>query len=360
MSRIFLIEPFFGGSHRAFAEGFRRHSRHEVILVTLPGRNWKWRMRGGAAEIARALPEKPGADLIFASSMLNLAELKGLAPPAFRAIPALLYFHENQLTYPLPPFEKRDLHFALTQVTSILAADHILFNSAYHRQEFIDALPVLFTSLPDHRPKGVLSRLADHSSILPPGIEPFRVAGKRGKAPPLLLWNHRWEHDKGSDILLAAVKRLRAEHVPFRLAVTGAARADRADLFEELPAAAGESLVHSGFIERREAYGELLGSCDVILSTARHEFFGISVLEAVLAGAFPVLPRNLSYPELIDAHRFAECYYTDFEEMIALLASLLAGRVPDTKALRGEAERYIWSKWIGGYDDLIDALIARR
>ena len=36
MMRILVLEPFFGGSHRQFWEGFRKHSRHEVHLALRP------------------------------------------------------------------------------------------------------------------------------------------------------------------------------------------------------------------------------------------------------------------------------------------------------------------------------------
>ena len=38
-----------------------------------------------------------------------------------------------------------------------------------------------------------------------------------------------------------------------------------------------------------------------MLSTARHEFFGVAVVEALLAGCLPWLPDRLSYPELLPA-----------------------------------------------------------
>jgi hypothetical protein len=40
--RILLIEPYFGGSHKAWAQGYVTHSRHDVTLLTLPARFWKW------------------------------------------------------------------------------------------------------------------------------------------------------------------------------------------------------------------------------------------------------------------------------------------------------------------------------
>jgi hypothetical protein len=70
---IWLVEPYYTGSHRAWADGYQAHSRHDVRLLTLPGRFWKWRMWGGAVTLARqaaALAEPP--DLILAADMLNV------------------------------------------------------------------------------------------------------------------------------------------------------------------------------------------------------------------------------------------------------------------------------------------------
>lgn len=53
--RILLVEPYHTGFHRAWAEGFARHSSHDVRLLTHPGRSWKWRMRGSALTLARSL-----------------------------------------------------------------------------------------------------------------------------------------------------------------------------------------------------------------------------------------------------------------------------------------------------------------
>ncbi|HHE70832.1 MAG TPA: DUF3524 domain-containing protein, partial [Chloroflexi bacterium] len=52
MLRVLVLVPYYGGSHRAWAEGYVRASRHEVSLVTLPARFWKWRMQGGAVTLA--------------------------------------------------------------------------------------------------------------------------------------------------------------------------------------------------------------------------------------------------------------------------------------------------------------------
>ena len=57
-------------------------------------------------------------------------------------------------------------------------------------------------------------------------------------------------------------------------------------------------------------------SADVVVSTAHHEFFGISVTEAIYAGAFPVLPNRLVYPERVPEHLHARCLYDDDQDLV--------------------------------------------
>ncbi|MGD8515950.1 MAG: DUF3524 domain-containing protein, partial [Anaerolineae bacterium] len=69
--KVLLIEPYYTGSHQAWADGYQAHGRHQIELLTLPGRFWKWRMQGGALTLARqALELDSQPDLILASDML--------------------------------------------------------------------------------------------------------------------------------------------------------------------------------------------------------------------------------------------------------------------------------------------------
>ena len=144
--KILFLEPFFGGSHRDFALGLQAHSAHHIDLVTLPPRFWKWRMRGAALHLLPKLPDLKDYDLLVATNLLSLADLRALiqAPTP----PMLLYFHENQLTYPLAPGEAPDVHFGFTDITSALAADHVWFNSHSHREAFLKALPEFLRQMP--------------------------------------------------------------------------------------------------------------------------------------------------------------------------------------------------------------------
>lgn len=93
--RFLFLEPFFGGSHRAFAEGLVEHSRHRIDLVTLPSRFWKWRMRGAALYFYHTIKNLSQYDGLITTNLMSLSDFislcRGYCPPA------LVYFHENQL-----------------------------------------------------------------------------------------------------------------------------------------------------------------------------------------------------------------------------------------------------------------------
>ena len=76
--------------------------------------------------------------------------------------------------------------------------------------------------------------------------------------------------------------------------------------FEEAAIRLEKEMIHFGYVESLEEYAKLLHQGDLIISTAKHEFFGISVLEGIRAGCYPLLPADLSYPELYDKHYLYE------------------------------------------------------
>jgi glycosyltransferase involved in cell wall biosynthesis len=368
------MSPYHTGSHAAWADGCARHSRHDVTLLTMAGRFWKWRMQGGAIELA-ALARKRltvGApDVIVATDMLNLpAWLALLRRDLPAAVPVALYMHENQLTYPWRPGEGRDLTYAMINWQSQLCADRILFNSAYHRAAWFAELPNLLKHFPDYNHVELVAKVAQRSQVLPLGIEagvlanPDLYAGDRdagqeddGPRAPLILWNQRWEHDKRPDRFFAALYRLQDEAVPFRLAVAGENFRNVPEEFAEARTRLQAHITQWGYVESRAAYVDLLRRAALVISTADHEFFGISVLEAIAAGAFPLLPRRLSYPELIAADFHQECLYDDEEDLVMRMRRHLLQPQPAPLALRRHvADNFDWCFVAPRYDRLLDDL----
>ncbi|MEM9990680.1 MAG: DUF3524 domain-containing protein [Bacteroidota bacterium] len=196
--KIVLIEPFYTASHRQWADGLKKYSRHQITLLTLPGRYWKWRMHGGAVTLAKAFLELPDLpDLIVVSDMLDVTVFKALTQTK---VPIVLYFHENQLTYPWSPKDLdvqqgRDNHYSFINYTSALVADRVFFNSVYHRDSFLHALPKFLQQFPDYPLLDSLPKIIAKSQVLYLGLELQRfddyVLSDGANIAPIIVWNHR-------------------------------------------------------------------------------------------------------------------------------------------------------------------------
>ncbi|HFQ80376.1 MAG TPA: DUF3524 domain-containing protein [Desulfobacterales bacterium] len=309
MKKIVIIEPYYGGSHKAFIDGLLKNLPAVFTLHTLPARKWKWRMRLAApcfaAQVQGGELELSAVDCILCSPFLDVAAFRGLLPPAFRTLPIYTYFHENQFAYPVQVNDKRDFHFALTNLTTALASDRLAFNSQYNFSSFLEGCRGLLGKMPDMALPGWEERLRAKTTILHPPLD-FReidaLSGPlRNNPEPLLLWNHRWEHDKNPELFFAALFALQREGVPFRVIVAGESFLRQPKIFAEARIRLADRIEHFGYVESRQDYIALLTRADLIISTARHEFYGIAVLEAVRAGCRPLLPNSLSYPELFPA-----------------------------------------------------------
>lgn len=355
---IWLLNPYAAGSHRAWAEGYAAASRHRVRILSMAGYFWKWRMHGGAMELAeqaRALlaqGERP--DALIATSMTNLPAFLALLRREIGGVPVLYYMHENQLTYPVPPGSKRDLTYGMMQHLSMLAADRVRFNSAYHMRSWFDELPRLLKHFPDYTHLETIDEARAKSAVLPVGCDLYRLDKYKSSAPssgaPLILWNQRWEYDKDPETMLRALYALADEGVPFRVALAGESFRLQPAEFEEARSRLGPRLIHYGYAERDADYANLLWSADIVLSTAIHEFFGVSVVEAIYCGARPVLPRRLSYPELLPPAWRDSCLYDNFEGLLARLREALPAGREGTGEMSAHIGQYDWTRLASVYD----------
>ena len=303
--KILALEPYLGGSHAAFLDGLRAHSRHSWTVRGLPARKWKWRMRQAPVAFAQAAEDDcVRHDVVLASDYLDIAAWRGLAPRREASLPVVAYFHENQLTYPVRSESERDYHFGWTNFASCLAADEVWFNSDFHRRTFFEALPRFLRRMPDGDPAALVETARERSRVVFPGIDPPLAEPVAGAVVPpardlRILWNHRWEFDKAPERFFAALDAVAARDCPFELVVLGQRFRDCPPVFGEARERYRDRIAHWGYVPDRAAYLAWVASCDVVVSTAIHEFFGLSVLEAIARGCFPLLPDRLAYPELI-------------------------------------------------------------
>ena len=142
-------------------------------------------MHGGAVTLARQFLESDLApDLILATDMLDLTTFLTLTRQRTADTLTAIYFHENQLTYPWSPTDrdiaqKRDKHYGFINYISALAADSVLFNSHYHQESFLAALPKLLKHFPDYNELNTVERIREKSqrlrrkpSLLPVALQP--------------------------------------------------------------------------------------------------------------------------------------------------------------------------------------------
>ncbi|UCF99644.1 MAG: DUF3524 domain-containing protein [Spirochaetaceae bacterium] len=361
---ILFLEPFYGGSHREFADGLLENSRHPLELHTLPARFWKWRMRGAALHFARRI-KNPGAYCaLIVTDLMSLADLKALWAAA--CPPALLYVHENQLTYPLAPGEQLDLHYGFTNVTTALCADRILFNSYTHFRAFFEELPLFLRRMPEYRPRWVIEEIRKKSSVLYPGcrISPEKaVAVPVSGSPPLIVWNHRWEFDKNPELFFSVLEQVAEAGHEFRLVLLG-------ENYQKVPKAFiaarrrwPQRIEQYGYEASRDRYLSWLERGGIVISTSDQENFGISVVEAVRHGCFPLLPRKLSYPELIPEEFHEDVLYGNRDELVEKLSGLLVDLprcnpplLEKLQRLALSMSRFSWDTLIHSYDRELDRL----
>jgi glycosyltransferase involved in cell wall biosynthesis len=360
---VFLISPYHGGSHAQWAEGYAAASRHSVYIIGHEARFWKWRMSGGAATLAdgvrRAIGDVGHPDVLLATSMVDLAGLLGLLRRD-TAAPAALYMHENQVTYPAAGRTRSEHRLGLITWLSMLAADGIAINSEYHRTALFDSLPAFLRLFPDRTHHHLVDEVAAGVEVLPVGIDLKRLDAhpRQASEPPLILWNHRWDPDKAPHAFLEMMAGVAATDAEFRLALTGERFANQADEFGPAVRRLGDRVVVDAHLERGE-YDRVLRRADVVVSTARQEYFGVAVVEGMHAGAFPVLPDRLVYPERVPRALRDRCLYRGVRHGVELIGQALAdveGTRRDAAGLRDVTTAYDWEVVAPRYDDWLGSM----
>lgn len=375
--RVLLVEPWYDGSHRQWADGYRGASAHRVDVVGLPGQLWRWRLRGGAlplAEQVAAWVEVNGRpDVALISGLVDAAHLVGLTRRALGPTPVVVYQHESQLTYPHPLATGPDQEAALRNWLSWCAADAVWFNSATHRQTVIGALGAFLAQLPDLSHLPLLDRVVARFEVHPVGLDLAELVAASSSRPgpggrvgedPVIVWPHRWEADKDPAAFLAALAKAEAAGVGFRLVLAGpdpaagssqaaAARQAVVDRFGPRVVAAGP------FTPDR--YRELVATSDVVVSCAVQENFGVGVVEAVAAGCVPVLPDRLAYPEIIPPAWHPHTLYPPGRFGTALVDTLAthSERRAAVAGLAATMGRFDWTEVGPRYDQALAGVVAR-
>ena len=361
---VFLLEPFHSGSHRAWAEGLIKHTRHDISLISHPGSFWRWRVRGSALTMAERTQEvvsqKGKPDIVLASGMIDLAAWLGFTKRFVGDPQVVLYQHENQLTYPVSPSQSSDDSMKFVNWKNMAIADQIWFNSNFHKVSLLEVLPEFLKNVPDMPHSHRLEQVIEKTHVVPVGVELSEIECADGvENPPLILWNHRWEYDKNPKAFIRSLMELNEEGIRFSFAVTGENSPKDFEAIKSQFGRLSEFMVSSGYLPRSE-YISLLSKTDVVVSSSMHEFFGISVVEALSAGAVPVLPKRLSYPEVVPEQWHDFAFYSD-EGITDRLREVLKDVESWKKNVAGLAEamrRFDRVNVIKLYDDRLEEIVS--
>jgi glycosyltransferase involved in cell wall biosynthesis len=358
--RVLLVEPFLSGSHQAWAEGYQRHSNHDVVIIGHEGHSWRWRLRGSWATLAERARGLGDVDAVITSSMLDTAKFLGATRFRLGRTPVVHYMHENQLSYPLTEGRTPDVEHTLTNWGATVVADQVWFNSQWHLNTWYDEISRFLGRYKGDTHTELVSAVHARSHVVPVGVEldPFDAIPRSQHASPLIVWNQRWEYDKGLDQLSDALRLLMERGTDFRVALLGEVPATPPQTMIDLVEALGDRVAYAGFADR-DTYRKLLRSGDIVVSTADHEFFGIAITEAIYAGAAPLLPNRVVYPERIPPDLRMRVLYDDTRHLVDRIVDLLdnpAERSHITEALHCEMKRFDWSHVAPEYDRRIVSL----
>lgn len=349
--RILVLSGYDAASHRRWRGQLEALCpEYDWHHLALPARFFRWRIRGNPLSWYHEPLLQQRWDLVIATSMVDLATLRGLHRH-LAVTPCLLYMHENQFAYPVSSGQNASVDPLMVNLYSALTADALVFNSAWNRDSFLAGVAAFLDRLPDRVPGGLVEQLRDRARVLPVPIEDRLFCDRPALTNPdcpHLLWNHRWEYDKGPERLHRFLQVLRRRSIPFRLSVVGERFRQYPKAFDQMQSEFDDTIDRWGYLDNRASYDRLLSEADVVMSTALHDFQGLAMLEAMASGCVPLAPDRLAYREYVpescrypshdqDPEREAEAAA---DQLVSLLANRPSACAPDAWRATRLAEHY--------------------
>uniref|UniRef100_A0A8C3YLW9 tRNA-queuosine alpha-mannosyltransferase n=1 Tax=Catagonus wagneri TaxID=51154 RepID=A0A8C3YLW9_9CETA len=356
---ILIIEAFYGGSHKQLVD-LLQEELGDCVLYTLPAKKWHWRARTSALYFLQTIPTSERYRILFASSVLNLTELVALRPDLGK-LKKILYFHENQLVYPVKKCQERDFQYGYNQILSCLVADVVVFNSVFNMESFLTSIGKFMKLIPDHRPKDLESIIRPKCQVI---YFPIRFPDVRRFLP-----KHKAAHLQKILSLKESGTAAPSMAILFQQEQRGSE-----NLLESLDSESGSCDVtqreHLGSSARQESYLKTFSASDN--SSSHHEenkqnprdvshgadeqqkplhiVWPHRWLEAVYCGCYPLCPKDLVYPEIFPA----EYLYSTPEQLSKRLQNFC--KRPDIirkHLYKGEMAPFSWAALHGKFRSLL-------
>ena len=182
--KILLLSAYDAQSHRYWRESLvNQFEQYQWTVLSLPPRFFSYRVRSNPMTwfIEQHTILLADYDLIIATSMVDVATLKGLIP-TLAATPLWLYCHENQFSYPLSHHRNdrvsSNLDAKMVFLYNCLVAEQISFNSEFNRRTAIDGLQALLKKFPEKIPVSFIDEIVDKTSVLAVPLQTVNAVSK--------------------------------------------------------------------------------------------------------------------------------------------------------------------------------------
>ncbi|XP_029415579.1 glycosyltransferase-like domain-containing protein 1 isoform X3 [Nannospalax galili] len=361
-----LIEAFYGGSHRQLVE-LLQEELEDCVLYTLPAKKWHWRARTSALYFSQSIPTSEHYRILFTSSVLNLTELAALRPDLGK-LKKILYFHENQLVYPVKKYQERDFQYGYNQILSCLVADVIVFNSVFNMESFLTSIGKFMKLIPDHRPKNLESIIRPKCQVIYfpikfPDVSRFMPKHKIAHLKKMLSGNGyggtslspmlpTQAEGRDAENVLENLKSEYDVHSGLDTAQENLNNSSRQQSDLKNSSSSNNSSFHLGNEENIT-----FDPCNLLCGVddqqkPLHIIWPHRWLEAVYCGCYPLCPKDLVYPEIFPA----EYLYSTPEQLSKRLQNFC--KRPDIirkHLYKGEVAPFSWAALHGKFRSLLTA-----
>ena len=158
--------------------------------------------------------------------------------------------------------------------------------------------------MPDGLPQGFPGQLLKNAAVIPVPVDDTELQASVSRRPIKsaqsieIVWNHRWEHDKQPEVFFNAMAKLIDHGIDVKLHIMGQSFREVPDCFSDFKSRYNNNVQTWGY-QSREEYWQILQRSHLVVSAALHDFQGLGMLEAIMAGCTPVAPGRMAYPEYI-------------------------------------------------------------
>ncbi|XP_077791945.1 tRNA-queuosine alpha-mannosyltransferase isoform X5 [Podarcis muralis] len=332
---VLLIEAFYGGSHRQLVD-LLQEEIEDCVLFTLPAKKWHWRARTAALYFMQAVPASMDYRFMPEHKLAHIEKMHGTQGDGDACL----------------PFQEKNGGINIS--ASDLSPRHSEPQSGLHSLG-PEGLPNQLLTLED------LDKPTSLKSTTPCQEEDSQhatynlcsVSGSLDhlEKPLHIVWPHRWEHDKDPESFFQVLLKMKEMGLSFHVSVLGETFTDVPDIFSKAKKALGSSVLHWGYLPSKDEYFQALCMADVVISTAKHEFFGVAMIEAVHCGCYPLCPKALVYPEIFPA----EYLYSTPEQLFKRLQNLC--KRPDIvrkHLYKGKMSQFSWAALRGKFRSLLE------